>query len=496
MPEIDKMRLRRWGCWLLGWLCLTGAGLADAQQYKQLPPAGIEVDPALRSSLRQQADRIQQSIDSLAARSDDAAHWKPDVEVLVRAVRLALEQNLFYKEREIQQAGQLLDEASSRIAAVKQGKRGLALMGWSPERSGQTQLLVGGFVSRIDDSVQPFGLVVPAGYDGSKDIAFRLDVWLHGRGDTKTEIPFLIERMTRRGQYAPADTFVLHPFGRHCNAFKFAGETDVYEALAHVRELVKIDQRRIAVRGFSMGGAGCWHLAVHNPGLWFAANPGAGFVDTIGYQNWDTKGFPYPIDATRRQLMSWYDVLPWVNNLRNTKVIAYSGENDKQKKAADRVHAASMNNGFQWPYVIGAGMGHKIDPASAQQIDEQLEDFANQLPAVPRREIDFTTLTLRYHQVGWLQVTGLKQHFRPGRVQARLVGDRDIEMTTSGVTRLKLDFRDSGWPRKPVNGRLTIDGQTITVEDWNEAPGIQCELMLDSTTWKVVEVIDNSLRKR
>jgi hypothetical protein len=68
-------------------------------------------------------------------------------------------------------------------------------------------------------------------------------------------------------------------------------------------------------------------------------------------------------------------------------------------------------------------------------------------------------------------------------------------MTTDGVTRLKFDFRDSPWPLKPVNARLTIDNQRLTIEDWDEAPGIQCELILDKE-WSVVEEIDLSLRKR
>ena len=216
---------------------------------------------------------------------------------------------------------------------MQQGDRQLKLLGFSKDNLDKTQLLVGGFRSNIDNSIQPYGLVIPVGYAGT-NIPHRTDIWLHGRGDTKTEIPFLHERMTRPGRYTPQNTIVLHPFGRHCNAFKFAGETDVYEALAHLGTIAAIDQQRVSIRGFSMGGAGCWHFAVHNPGRWYAANPGAGFVDTIVYQGW-AEQTPYPINAVRQQLMNWYDVLPWVNNLVNTRTIPYSGEKDKQKQAAD-----------------------------------------------------------------------------------------------------------------------------------------------------------------
>lgn len=468
---------------------------APAQTFKKLPPQGIQIDPALRSKLRVRVDRLAEQVDAAANASNDVDAWRPDVDVLIRAVRLALDQELFFKKQETDAASKILDEAQRRITAVAAGDRGLRLMGLSGKPTDQLQMLVGGFVSEIDGSVQPFGLVVPAGFDLAAPGQYRLDVWLHGRGDTKTEVPFLSERMTKKGQYTPADTFVLHPFGRHCNAFKFAGEIDVYESMTRAGELFSVDEDRVSIRGFSMGGAGCWHFAVHDPGRWRAANPGAGFVDTIEYRGWDKSGFPYEIDETRRRLMSWYDVLPWVNNLRNTRTIAYSGEVDKQKKAADRVMAASLANGFEWPYVIGKGMGHKIDPGSAATIEKQIAQWTSEAVPKPRREIDFTTYTLRYHRVGWLSLNGLQQHWSPGRVRAVITGDASIEMKTAGVTGLKLDFRESGWPKRPVDATLMIDGQSLTIEDWDEAPGIQCELRRKGQ-WSVVEQVDAGLRKR
>ncbi len=494
---IVEMRIGKMVCMVLlcgcAWLHCTAV---PAQSFKQLPPPGIKIDADRRTSLRQRVDQLQLQIDQLATTSGDADQWQHDVEVLVRAVKLALDQNLFFKTTHVDAAAKLLVEATRRIEAVRHGDRGLKLMGLSDQPSDDRQLIVGGFVSQIDGSVQPYGLVVPAGYVATNRSDQRLDVWLHGRGDTKTEVPFLFERMTKKGQYAPADTFVLHPFGRHCNAFKFAGERDVYEAMDRVGELIAVDRTRLAIRGFSMGGAGCWHFAVHDPGRWFAANPGAGFVDTIKYQGWDKNGEPYAIDDTRRRLMLWYDVLPWVTNLKNTNTIAYSGEVDKQRQAADRVWDASRANGFDWNYVIGKGMGHKIDTASAKKIDETLAQWAAQPARSPRREIDLTTYTLRYNRLDWLQITGLEKHWNAARVRGQFAGDSEVKLTTSGVTRLKLDFRESGWPSKPVNLSLDIDGQPLTVEDWDRAPGIQCEVILQDDRWSVVQQVDDSLRKR
>ncbi|MGB7345018.1 MAG: prolyl oligopeptidase family serine peptidase [Pirellulaceae bacterium] len=488
LPEIDKMACAV--CRLM-LICtsLVWVAPAQGQNKKQLPPLGIEIDAAVRQQLTMRVADLKQQVASAAKESSDAPAWQSDVDVLIRAVDLALLQNLFYKENEPTAADKLLDEAERRIAAVASGKRSLDLLrSADPAKS---TLMVGGFVSRIDDSVQPYGLVLPADYDAAKE--YRLDVWLHGRGDTKLEVAFLSERMNKVGQYAPADTIVLHPFGRHCNAFKFAGETDVYEAIDHVSGLLKIDSNRIAIRGFSMGGAGCWHLAVHDPTHWFSANPGAGFVDTIKYQGW-TETTPYPISDAGKKLLNLYDVLPWTANLQNTRLIAYSGEVDKQKQAADRVMEAGKRLGFDWDYVIGKDMGHKINPESATKIDAKLAQWS-QLPSQsPRKSIDFTTYTLRYARADWLTVTGLKQHWNAGHVAAQITEAGSLEIKTDGVTHLNLDFAQSGWPGKNEVG-LNIDGERFYVSDTGEQDGLQCQLARQEQ-WEQIVGASNELRKR
>ncbi|OUX51476.1 MAG: hypothetical protein CBE43_03110 [Rhodopirellula sp. TMED283] len=467
--------------------------ITSAQEFKRLPPEGKNIDPAVWETLSSRVLEIQRKIDGLAAVSSDANDWQPDVEVLVRAVHLALDQNLFFRKSETKIANDLLDESERRLKAVKKGDRQLRLLGFRQEKRNKPQLLVGGFRSKIDDSVQPYGLVLPVGYEGS-DTPYRTDVWLHGRGDTKTEIPFLHERMTRAGQYTPNNTIVLHPFGRHCNAFKFAGETDVYEALAHVGKIATLDNQRLSIRGFSMGGAGCWHFAVHDPGRWYAANPGAGFVDTIVYQGWVEKT-PYLIDATRKRLMSWYDVLPWANNLKNTRTIPYSGEKDKQKQAADRVIAKTKMLGIEIPYIIGKNMGHRIDGSSSKIIDDTLAEWAKHPTELPRTKIDFTTYTLRYNKIGWLTISGLESHWKQSRIQGQIMEDESLSIKTSGITRFEVDFRESAWPETDQRIKAVIDGQILYLDDWNEAHGLQCEFAKERK-WKVVEKIDSGLKKR
>ena len=449
-------------------------------KYKRLPPAGIEVSAEVRAVLKDRLNSVSESLETAAASAKDSAEWRVEVEVLIRAVRLALDQNLFFKKSHVSAAGDLLDEADRRINAATKGARGLQLLGFDPTRNDEPQPLVGGFVSRIDDSVQPYGLVLPAGFtlDQAKS-PMRMDVFLHGRGDTKTEIPFLVERSSKIGLYSPANTVVLHPFGRHCNAFKFAGETDVYEAIENAAKLIAIDKRRVSIRGFSMGGAGCWHMTVHDPTRWLASNPGAGFVDTLVYQGWKDSP-PFELTDPAVKLLHWYDVLPWARNLYGTNVVAYSGEVDKQKQAADRVVQRASELGISFPYVIGAKMGHKVDDASKSIIDQQIAEWSEDVSDGPAKNIEFVTYTLRYHTADWLRVAGMKEHWKPASVSATLDPSSErIEIETSDVTHLDIDFFETGWPGRKGPVDIDIDGERYSIEDNGNRPGFQCSLVKD-----------------
>jgi len=478
---------------LIGGSCLgLNASVVSAQDrpaFKSLPPEGIEVDPRVLAELRTAAAKARHQLRLAADASDDRDEWAPDVEVLIRGVELALEQNLFFKPQDTDLVARSLELAIRRLEAANQGVRGVALQAIGSRGKDAGRTIAGGFVSRIDGSVQPYGLVLPPDFNEVVDAdptghqPWRLDVWLHGRGDTNTELPFLYDRLSKLGVHAPDKTIVLHPFGRHCNAFKFAGEVDVMEAIGHVANRLRIHPDRISIRGFSMGGAGCWHLAAHTPGIWFAANPGAGFVDTIRYQGWDKSGIPYDPGHWGRRLMRWYDVTDWVDNLRNTRVLAYSGEVDKQREAAELMVEAAREAGFEIPHVIGAGMGHKIDEDSARAIDDRLAKWSAEVSLGHRPRIDWTTYTLRYSGTDWLSVQGMRQHWERTTVQGELVPPATVRLTADGATRLRCDFTRWGWPLETGPTRLEINGQVFAGPDATRGEALVLDLIEQEGKW-------------
>ena len=263
-------------CPILLALCVAIPAFADgpkdniATNVRPIPPEGIEVPKATEAKLRAGLAELEKEI----AKIDKDNELLPDVLIYHKAVDWALKYDQFYKPAEFKQAEQMLQEGLSRAKQLQQRK-----VSWVT----QTGLLVRGYRSKIDGSVQPYGLVIPESYNFIPDVnspEYRVDVWWHGRGETLSELAFIQQRQTDPGQFTPQDTIVVHPYGRYCNANKFAGEIDTFEVLNEVKAIMRVDFRRIAARGFSMGGASCWQFAVHYPTFWAAAAPGAGFAET------------------------------------------------------------------------------------------------------------------------------------------------------------------------------------------------------------------------
>jgi hypothetical protein len=133
----------------------------------------------------------------------------------------------------VAKATALLDQGDERATDLAQGHAP-----WTTA----TSLVVRGYISKIDHSVQPYGLVVPPSYSPTAPHRWRLDAWFYGRNETLSEINFPADRTRNFGEFAPRDTIVLHLYGRFCNASRFAGEVDFFEALDAVKRRYAIDE--------------------------------------------------------------------------------------------------------------------------------------------------------------------------------------------------------------------------------------------------------------
>src|SRR5262249_6609585 len=162
-----------------------------------------EVPEETRQTLTRGLGELQSAIDELAKRTDARTReLLPDVQIFHKAVHDALAYREFFAEKELETGKVLLVEGLERAQQLAAGQAT-----WTT----QTGLVVRGYVSRIDGSVQPYGLVVPESYILRSNHRHRLDIWFHGRGENLSELNFIAGRRQDRGVFTPPDAIVLHP---------------------------------------------------------------------------------------------------------------------------------------------------------------------------------------------------------------------------------------------------------------------------------------------
>ena len=439
------------------------------EEVRRIPPAGVEVPAEMQNHLSTELDAAKGWLGSapqtLKNRPDRLA-LVPDVEVFYKAVKDALTHQEFQNKREFEWALELMREATRRGNALSTDQE--------PYWLRQHGAVVRGYRSRIDGSVQPYGLEIPESYDFDHPRPTRLDFWFHGRGEKTNEVAFLQQRRNGGGKISPEDTIILHPYARFTNANKFAGEIDCLEALEHVQQSYRIDEDRILVRGFSMGGAACWQFAAHYADRWAAAQPGAGFSETPDF----LKTFqgetlnPKPWEKT---LWHWYDCTDWAINLSNLPTIAYSGEVDTQKQAADMMEKAMADEGLDLVHLIGPGMGHKFHPEILAEIEERLASIADRGRDRVPRSVRFTTWTLRYHTMFWLRVDALTEHWERARVNAEIREPNALFVDVEGVEEFSLVFKA---------GECPLDTALVPVVEIN-GQGIEAPRVMSDRSWEV-----------
>lgn len=440
-------------------LLFAAAALADgpkdnlADAVRPIPPPGVPVPEADKKAMQQGVIELRVAIDNAAkaqAKHPRLAELLPDVEIFHKAVDWAVRYNEFFKNTEFKTALELIAEGKSRAASLAKGE-----FPWTT----QTGPVIRAYRSRIDGSIQPYGIVVPENYNGTP---LRLDFWCHGRGENLSELSFVQDRRKSVGQIPATNRLVLHPYGRYCCANKFAGEVDLWEAYAHAQKSYAIDDNRLFIRGFSMGGAAVWQFGAHYADRWCAINPGAGFSETPQFLNVFQAEDVSKIPAYQQTLWAWYNATDVAANFSNAPLIAYSGELDKQKQAADIMAKFLLAENIDLVHIIGPQTAHKIHPDSMVEIERRLQQIAlkgrNPLPT----EVNFVTYFLRYNRMHWVQVDRMETQWEPARVMAEITKDLQVSVKTSNVAALTLEM-PSGWAPFDVREkvRLRIDGQDM-----------------------------------
>ena len=448
------------------------------QPQRYAPGKGIDIPKKKRDALTEATNQLRQTIDDLGNELQSPfLALLPDVEIFYCAVHYALTHDIFFEEEDIETAERFIVQGQERAENLRQGKAPWAT---------QTGLVVRGYRSNLDNTIQPYGLTVPESFDPSTDKKHRLDIWHHGRGAKLSELRFMDGQQKKPGEFTPDDTFMLHTYGRWSNAMKFAGEVDTFEALEHAKTHYPIDEDRLCVRGFSMGGAATWHQAVHHADIWVAANAGAGFAETAVYQNVFAKEPPYP-PTWEQKLWNLYDATVWAGNLHHCPTIAYSGELDKQMQASDIMAEYMAKEGLELPHIIGPGMGHKFHPDSKVEISDWLAKVVAKGKERRPEKIRFTTFTLRYNRMHWVTIDHLEKHWERAQFNADIENGATLKITTQNITAFTLNTELCPFDQN----------QTVTVQIDNQDLAYATHYIKQGGKWTdAAQLDDHTLLKR
>lgn len=415
-------------------------GLGSVAAAQQADPAAVVAE--LKPQIAEQLKRLQDRVESLSASQADDPQALAEVSVYAKAADWLLRHNEFYKPDYAKWALTALETGLKRADLLAEGKQ--------PWRTGAGSRILA-YVSRVDGSVQPFAVTLPAEFDQSPGKRWPVHLVLHGRGDTLNEVSFIRQHDGKPLKEEPA-WIQLDVFGRTNNAYRWSGETDVFETLHALSRLYRIDDRRVTLWGFSMGGAGAWHLGLQHPDRWSSVGAGAGFVDTVKYLN-----LKEPLSPLHQKLVRIYDAVDYAANAFDVPIIGYGGELDKQLLAAKTMTDLGKAAGAPIPLLIGPGVEHKWHPDSLKEFMAfHAEHTAKGRPKFPEPfELRFVTYTPRYNSCYWATLEEQIEPYAETRIEAKLDGQDDkLKVATRNVAAFQID--------RNVAETISIDGNPPT----------------------------------
>jgi dienelactone hydrolase len=439
-------------------LSLAAAALLAAAADKPKPSLP---DPVALKTIDERGERLARNIAELRRLGVPDAILT-DIEVYHKAALWAVRLGELRRPEDAERTLAALDRGLHRAS---QGARGD-----SPWLQQTGFAVVRGYRSRIDRSVQPYSVAFPASYGKDPGRRWRLDIVLHERDDSLNEVTFLHQH--RGEDAAPADrSFVqMDVFGRGNNAYRWAGEADVSEAvdafLAVERGLNRSqlpDPARVVLRGFSMGGTGAWHLGLQRPDHWCVVAPGAGFTTTHGY----VKGLPDRLPPEQEACLTNYDAADYAENAADVPVVAYAGEKDPQLRAAEIIRQRLRPLGTPMTLLVAPGVGHQFPPEWRAKVDVAIAAHVSAgRPEYPKR-VRFVTYTPRCSVCDWVQILGLERHYLRASVDAAWT-EEGFHAKTANVRALDLRL-PPGATRQEA--RVDIDGRAFEARPYAASGG-------------------------
>ena len=205
--------------------CVLTVNVDTLGQEKKQPPAKkAKVDPktfrpdaATLKQIQEKTEELRKAVAALKEKkiADDVL---VEVEIYLKAAENIVRFEEWLHANSVKWALQTLDQGLERAKLAEGGK--------AVWRDAPGKWVVRAYRSHIDDSIQPYAVLLPHDYGKDPKKKWRLDIVLHGRDSSLTEAKFIATHGTTAKE-APKDLgyVQLEPYGRGNNGYRWAGET-------------------------------------------------------------------------------------------------------------------------------------------------------------------------------------------------------------------------------------------------------------------------------
>ncbi len=404
--------------------------------------------PAAASALARRGVELTKVLDQAKAAQIDSgsrASFERQVDLVTSAVARA-EPDTAWVARNADVAEQLATELAKGVDPYL-GRKGVVMRAYR---------------STLDDRLQPYVVFVPRSYDPKKKSPVVLVA--HGRdrlpehalrtliGEAPDEHMTLSFAAHNLPPMPDLGAILVAPYGYGNGSVLALGEVDVRAVLDDLGRAYALDDRRIGLTGYSLGGTVAFLYPLHSPGVFSAAAPLCGYPNLMGYQSVaNVEKQPWEEALLRRKY-----VVEYAENGQYVPMKVVHGGKDvpgRSKVVVDRYRDLGYSVIFDVP-----------EEADHNVWDDAYEDgrmipwlTAKRAPAAPA-SVKLVTRDYRYDRAFWVRVVRMQSSTGSERteIDARwLAKDNAITLEAKNVEVVALDLdRLEPRPSGPVTIRM------------------------------------------
>lgn len=305
-----------------------------------------------------------------------------------------------------------------------------------PDRQGGLVRLV--YRDDTDDSPQFCRVYLPPGYSPREH--YPVIINLHGRAD---EFPPYVRwggsDQRHDGLSEGYRVITVYPHGRGNSWYRGMGDADVMRCLEMVKQRFSVDEDRVYLVGYSMGGAGTWYVGTRHPEQFAALAPFFGGYDFRFQQDDAVLAKLTPREQYRRERLSY---IAQLEALRTTPVFTSHGDADRIVPVDYSRYTARLLQ--RWGYHVRYWEVPGKEHGGLGNDDAVFSWLLAQKRVTNPARVSIRAAELRSAAAHWVRVTQRKNPYAFMQADAEVLTPTCLRLDTANVLELELS------PRAPL----------------------------------------------